>query len=103
MRAELYILCKFDCTILRNIAIKIYNAHVKDYTSTVSIAQIITVTSICTRTDHVVTILLVLVYVYDLGLSLLRESLPPYYKKLKNDNFTKILDASTKEFEFCKF
>ena len=25
------------------------------------------------------------------------------YKKLKNDNFTKILDAITKEFEFCKF
>ena len=24
-------------------------------------------------------------------------------KKLKNDNFTKILDATTKEFEFCKF
>ena len=50
-----------------------------------------------------VTILLVLVYVYDLGLWLLRESLPPCYKKLKNDNFTKILDATTKEFEFCKF
>ena len=32
VRAELYILCKFDCTILRNIAINIYNAHVKDYT-----------------------------------------------------------------------
>ena len=26
------ILCKFDCTILRNIAINIYNTHVKDYT-----------------------------------------------------------------------
>ena len=50
-----------------------------------------------------VTILLVLVYVYDLGLWLLRESLPPCYKKLKNDNFTKIFDATTKEFEFCKF
>ena len=50
-----------------------------------------------------VTILLVLVYVYDLGLWLLRESLPPCYKKLKNDNFTKILDATTKMFEFCKF
>ena len=50
-----------------------------------------------------VTILLVLVYVYDLGLWLLRESLPPCYIKLKNDNFTKILDATTKEFEFCKF
>ena len=24
-------------------------------------------------------------------------------QKLKNDNFTKILDATTKEFEFCKF
>ena len=61
-------------------------------------------TSIYTRTDHVVTILLVLVYVYDLGLWLLRESLPPcYIKKLKNDYFTKILDATTKEFEFCKF
>ena len=36
------------------------------------------------------------VYVYDL---MLGESLPP----LKNDNFTKILDATTKEFEFCKF
>ena len=47
-----------------------------------------------------VTILLVLVYVYDLGLWLLRESLPPCYKKLKNDNFTKILDATTKEVEF---
>ena len=54
-------------------------------------------------TDHVVTILLVLVNVYDLGLWLLRESLPPCYKKLKNDNFTKILNATTKEFEFCKF
>ena len=50
-----------------------------------------------------VTILLVLVYVNDLGLWLLRESLPPCYKKLKNDNFTKIFDATTKEFEFCKF
>ena len=58
-------------------------------------------TSIYTRTDHVVTILLVLVYVYDLGLWLLRESLPPCYKKLKNDNFTKILDATTKECVFC--
>ena len=47
-----------------------------------------------------VTILLVLVYVYDLGLRLLRESLPPCYKKLKNDNFTKILDSTTKEVEF---
>ena len=37
IRAELYIFCKFDCTILRNIALNIYNAHVKDYTSTVSI------------------------------------------------------------------
>ena len=54
-------------------------------------------TSLYTRTDHVVTILLVLVYVYDLGLSI-----PPCYIKLKNDNFTKILDATTKEFEFCK-
>ena len=50
-----------------------------------------------------VTILLVLVYVNDLGLWLLRESLPPCYKKLKNDNFTTILDATTKEFEFCIF
>ena len=50
-----------------------------------------------------VTILLVFVYVYDLGLWLLRESLPPCYKKLKNDNFTEILDATTKEFEFRKF
>ena len=50
-----------------------------------------------------VTILLVLVYVNDIGLWLLRESLPPCYKKLKNDNFTKILDATTKELEFCKF
>ena len=75
----------------------------KDYASTVSIGSIITVTSIYTRTDHVVTILLVLVYVYDLGIWLLRESLPPCYKKLKNDNITKILDATTKEFEFCKF
>ena len=50
-----------------------------------------------------VTILLVLVYVYDIGLSLLRESLPPCYKKLKNDKFTKILDATTKEFELCTF
>ena len=75
----------------------------KDYNKTVSIGKIITVTSIYTRTDHVVTILLVLVYIYDLGLWLLRESLPPCYKKLKNDNFTKILDATTKEFEFCKF
>ena len=50
-----------------------------------------------------VTILLVLVYVYDLGLWLLREPLPPCYKKLKNDIFTKILDATRKEFEFCKF
>ena len=41
-------------------------------------------------------------YVNDLGLWLLRESLPPCYKKLKNDNFTKILDATTKEFELCK-
>ena len=49
-----------------------------------------------------VTILLALVYVYNLGLWLLRMSLPPCYKKLKNDNFTKILDATTKEFEFCK-
>ena len=32
VRAELYILCKFDSTILRNIAININNAHVKDYT-----------------------------------------------------------------------
>ena len=47
-----------------------------------------------------VTILLVLVYVYGLGLWLLRESLPPCYKTLKNDNFTKILDATTKEVEF---
>ena len=53
------------------------------------------------RSDHVVTILLVLVYVYDLELWLLRESLPLCCKKLKNDNFTKILDASTKEFEIC--
>ena len=44
-----------------------------------------------------VTFLLVRVYV---GLWLLRESLPPCYKKLKNDNFTKILDATTKEVEF---
>ena len=50
-----------------------------------------------------VTILLVLVYVYDLGLWLLRESLPPCYKKLKNDNFTKILDATTKELSFVNF
>ena len=50
-----------------------------------------------------VTILLVLVYVYDLGLWLLRESFPPCYKKLKNDNFTKTLDVTSKEFEFCKF
>ena len=57
-------------------------------------------TSIYTLTDHVVIILLVLVYVYDHGLSLLREPLPPCYKKLKNDNFTKILDATTKEAEF---
>ena len=75
----------------------------KDYTSTVSIGYIIIVTSIYTHTDHVVSILLVLVYVYDLGLWLLRESLPPCYKRLKNDNFTKILDATTKEFEFFKF
>ena len=47
-----------------------------------------------------VTILLVLVYVYDLGLWLLRESLSPCYNKVKNDNFTKILDATTKEVEF---
>ena len=48
-----------------------------------------------------VTILLVLVYVYDLELWLLRESLiHPCYKQLKNDNFTKILDATTKEVEF---
>ena len=60
-------------------------------------------TSLYTSTDHVVTILLVLVYVYDLGLWLLRESIPPCYIKLKNDNFTKILDATTKEFEFRKF
>ena len=40
-----------------------------------------------------INILLVLVYVYDLGLWLLRESLPPCYKKLKNDNFTKILEV----------
>ena len=39
-----------------------------------------------------VTFLLIHVYVY--------ESLPPCYKKLKNDNFTKILDATTKEVEF---
>ena len=57
-------------------------------------------TSIYTRTDHVVTILLVLVYVYDLRQWLLRESLPPCYKKLQNDNFIKILDAATKEVEF---
>ena len=57
-------------------------------------------TPIYTRTDHVVTILLVLVYVYDLGLWLLRESLPPCYNKLKHDNFTKLLDATTKEAEF---
>ena len=31
VRAELYILCRFDCTILRNIAINRYNANVKDY------------------------------------------------------------------------
>ena len=47
--------------------------------------------------------LMVLLYVYDLGLGLLRESLPPCYKKLKNDNFAKILDATTKENKFCKF
>ena len=47
-----------------------------------------------------VSILLVLVYVYDLGLGLLQPSLPPCYKKLKNDNFTKILDATTKDVEF---
>ena len=41
-----------------------------------------------------------LVYVYDLGLWLLRESFPPCYKKLENDNFTKIFDATTKEVEF---
>ena len=57
-------------------------------------------TSIYTRIDHVVTILLVLVDFYDLGLWLLRESLPPCYKKLKNDNFTKILDATTKKVVF---
>ena len=50
-----------------------------------------------------ITILLVLVYVNDLGLWMLRESLPPCYKKLKNDNFTKILDATTKEFDFVNF
>ena len=60
-------------------------------------------TSIYTRTDHVVTILLLLVYLNDLGLWLLRESLPPCYKKLKNDNSTKILDATTKDVELCKF
>ena len=60
-------------------------------------------TSIYTRTDQVVTILLVLAYLYNLGLWLLRGSLPPCFKKLENDNFTKILDATTKEFEFCKF
>ena len=50
-----------------------------------------------------ITILLELVYVYDLGLWLLRESSPPCYKKLKNDNFTKILDAKEVEFQmaFC--
>ena len=31
---------------------------------------------------------------------MLRESLPSCYKKLKNANFTKILDATTKEAEF---
>ena len=50
-----------------------------------------------------VTILLVLVYAYDLGVWLLRESLPPCYKKLKNGNFTTILDDTTKEFEFYIF
>ena len=50
-----------------------------------------------------VTILLVLVYVYDLGLWLLRESLPPCYKKLKNDNFTKVFNATAKKFELGKF
>ena len=42
-----------------------------------------------------VTILQVLVYVYDLGLWLLGE-----LQKLKNDNFTKILEDTTKEVEF---
>ena len=50
-----------------------------------------------------VTILLVLVYVNNLGLWLLRKSLPPCYKKLKNDNFTKILDATTRSSSFVNF
>ena len=104
VRAELYILCKFDCTILRNIAINIQWARERLYLNSKHLVDHYRDIHLYTyrpRRYHFTGACLCLrpwIMAVTRGIKL-----PQCYKKLKNDNFTKILDATTKEFEFCKF
>ena len=69
---------------------------------TVTIRVYHTAYSIFTLYSHKVSILVANVYVYNLEEWLLRGSLLPCYKKLKNRTFFKRLEAASIEFEFYK-
>ena len=62
-----------------------------------------TANSIFTLYSHKVSILVAIVYVTNLGEWLLRGSLLPCYKKLKDCKFSKRLEAASIEFDFYKF
>ena len=85
-RLVLYILCKFGCTKLRNVAINTYHAHMIDYT----LRCIITMTSLYTLTHHVVTIVVLNVYVCNLIEWLLRVITPVLQKGEKSQIYQEI-------------
>ena len=75
---------------------------VKTMPQTVTIRVYYIAYSIFTLYSHMVSILVANIYVNSLEVWLLRESLLPCYKKLKNSKRFKRLDAASIEFDFYK-
>ena len=72
-------------------------------TQSVTIRVYHTANSKFTLYSHMVSILVANVYVNNLEEWLLRGSLLPCYKKLKNSKFSKRLEDASIEFDFDKF